>query len=71
MSCALPPPSQPLLRQLTESKWETAEKMMSQSNVTRCIVHRRANYEYVLVKLDERVYRIIHHNGDVHVCSTY
>jgi hypothetical protein len=71
MSCALPPPSQPLLRQLTESKWETAEQLMAQSNVTRYIVLKREAYEYVLVRLDERVYRIIHHNGDIHVCSTY
>ena len=55
------------MRQLTESKWETGERVLESSNVSRYIVHRSGGYEYVLIKLDGRVYRMINHNGDIHV----
>jgi hypothetical protein len=59
------------MRQLTESKWESGVSYIETSNVSRYVVHKSGDYEYVLIKLDGRVYRLIYHNGETHVCSTY
>lgn len=68
MSYALPPPNEPLLRQITESKWESGKNYLVTSNATRYVVYKTEDYVYVVVKLDGHVYRLIHHNGDIHVC---
>ena len=66
MACALPPPTGPLIRQLSESKWESGEKYLQMSNATRCVVKKDSEYEYVVIKINGRVWRITHYKDDIH-----
>lgn len=61
------PPALTLVRQLTTYKWHDAQEHMLARGLSFYRVGLMSGYDYLLVKKNGRVWRVIRHNGVTHV----